>query len=158
MRIINIHSFCFLTHRLPSILHIFSTYVSTPFLSLLSLATIFFLRRVFYPLPAVARTIKISCVINKTITHRNPFARSADINRRSILHAWGADREAHKGRKEGRKWDTVTVISGTDVRGDLIIVVSVTFVWPAKRLHARFIYPWHTTIKILYTIKIQYTL
>ena len=75
-------------------------------------------------------------MINKTITHRNPFARSADVNRRSILHARGADREAHEGRKEGRKRDMVTIISGTDARGNQIIVVSVMFVWPTRRLYA----------------------
>lgn len=116
---------------------------------------LFFFSDAFHLLPAVARTIKIPCVINKTITHRNPFARSADVNRRSILHARSA--EAYEGRKEGRKRDTVTIISGTDVRGNPIIIVSVTFVWPTKRpMPWRFIYSWHHHKNIVHFVAGQY--
>lgn len=118
----------------PQITLHYSRYFFLPTLHTLSFSlllplSIYFFSDAFHPLPAVAWTIKILCVINKIITHRNPFARSADVNRRSILNARGAGRrrEVHEDRKEGRKRDTVTIISGTDVRGDSIIVVSVTF-------------------------------
>lgn len=105
-RIINIYSFYFLVYsQITSILHIFSACVSTPFLSLLlPVSNYFFLRRV---LPASCCCMNDKNILreNKTITHRNPFARSVDINRRSILYAWSTDRGTHEGRKEGRKWD-----------------------------------------------------
>lgn len=138
MRIINIHSSCSLMY--PQITLHYSRYFFLPTLhtfsfSLLLPLSIYFFSDAFHPLPAVAWTIKILYVINKTITHRNPFARSADVNRWSILNTRGAGGRAHEDRKEGRKRDTVAIISGTDVRGDSIIVVSVTFVRPTGRPH-----------------------